>query len=149
MILSVFDQSGQLWRWSRLSLIRGYLGLKLGLIIVWLRFGQWSEFESGPWSGDGLIRTHSVWKVWSEIIPVWKVWSEIILVWKIWSEIILGRKVWSEANLGLDLNLGCLVHVCYILSEVKQHYLEFKFGITYLIFLRFPAQFLCVDVYSI
>ena len=33
-ILSVFDQSGQLGRWSRLSLIRGYLGLKLGLIIV-------------------------------------------------------------------------------------------------------------------
>ena len=33
-ILTVFDQIGQLGRWSRLRLIRGYLCLQLGLIIV-------------------------------------------------------------------------------------------------------------------
>ena len=33
-ILSVFNQSGQLGRRFRMNLIRGYLGLKLDLIIV-------------------------------------------------------------------------------------------------------------------
>ena len=98
-----------------------------GLVIVWIRSGQWSESESGPWSEDGLIRTPSIWKVWSETFCVWKVWSEVtwvwevwsevtwvwkvwsgwISVWKVWSEIILVWNVWSNENLGLDLNLGC------------------------------------------
>ena len=60
----------------------------LSLIIVWLRSGQWSEFESEPWSEDGLIRMPSVWKVWSETLCVWKVWSEVTWVWKVWSGLI-------------------------------------------------------------
>ena len=87
---------------------------------------QCSELESGPWSEDGLIRTPSVWKVWSEILCVskvwsevtwvWKVWSGLIYVWKVWSEIISVEKVWSDENLGLDLNLGTDLHAYYIAS---------------------------------
>ena len=73
-------------------------------IWVWTMVWRWSDQNS--FVLESLIRTHSVWKVWSEIISVWKVWSEIILVWKVWSEIILVWKVWSEANLGLVLNMG-------------------------------------------
>ena len=90
--------------------------VRLSLIIVWLRSGQWSEIESGPWSEDGLIRTSLVWKVlsenlwvwkiWSEVTWVWKVWSGLISVWKVWLEVISVWKVWSDENLGQDLNLG-------------------------------------------
>ena len=40
--------------------------------------GNSSAIESEPWSGDGLIRTPSVWKVWSGTQSVRKVWLGVI-----------------------------------------------------------------------
>ena len=54
--------------------------------------GSSSALQSGPWSGDGLIRTPPVWKVWT---MVWR-WSDQI---SIWSENPDHRRI--RAQLGL------------------------------------------------
>ena len=84
--------------------------------------------------GDGLIRTPTVRKGWSERHLVWKVWSEDFFGLEnlirgnfgleIGSEVISVWKVWSEENLGLDLNLGSLV--CLLWEDFIDIWLGWK-----------------------